>query len=83
MTNTETLNQQWDNVNSPETTKKTNPLRKQNGFICISIGAFIGFLSFVLAVINPIPELFNYFLYGLTILAICIILLGFYLLFEG
>ena len=84
MTSTENFNQPWNtDVQITDAPKKINPVRKQNAFICISIGAFIGFLSCVLAITNPLPNLFNFFLYGLTMLAICIILPGFYLLFEG
>ena len=63
--------------------KLHNNNRKSAGFICIAIGGFIGFLSVLLCIINPIPELFNYFLYGLTLLAIGTIFSGFYLIFEN
>jgi hypothetical protein len=45
-------------------------------------GAFLGFLSCVLTLINPVPELYNLILYGLTSIAIIIIVLGLYLVFE-
>jgi hypothetical protein len=46
------------------------------------IGAFTGFISCVLSLINPIPELYGIFLYGLTSLAIILALIGLYLLLE-
>ncbi len=57
--------------------------RKSAGFIFIAVGALVGFLSVVLCIINPMPELFNYFLYGFTLLAIGFIFPGLYLIFEN
>lgn len=56
--------------------------RRFNGFICAAIGALLGFLSCLLSIFNPIPELFNIILFGLTSIAILIIFFGLYLLFE-
>lgn len=63
--------------------KKLRNERKQfSAFFCLGIGSLIGFISVMLSVFNPIPELYNYFLYGLTTLAILVAFWGLYLLFE-
>lgn len=59
-----------------------NAKRQVNGFICMGLGAFIGFISCILSVLNPIPELYNVILFGLTSVAILIVFLGMYFLFE-
>ncbi|MFT3946350.1 MAG: hypothetical protein QM763_05185 [Agriterribacter sp.] len=56
--------------------------RRFNGFVCAGVGAFLGFLSCVLSIINPIPELYHIILFGLTSVAILIICLGLYFVFE-
>lgn len=63
--------------------KKMRQARRQTrGFIWASLGAFAGFISCLLSIFNPIPELFNLFLYGLTSVAITMIVVGLYFLFE-
>ncbi len=52
------------------------------GFFCMGLGAFLGFISCVLSLTNPIPELYNLILFGLTSVAISIIVVGMYFLFE-
>ena len=52
------------------------------GFICLAVGAFLGFISCVLTVLNPVPALYNWILYGLTSIAILVIFMGLYYLFE-
>ena len=59
-----------------------NAKRQMTGFVCMGIGAFLGFISCMLTVINPIPELYNIILFGLTSIAILIICLGMYFVFE-
>lgn len=56
--------------------------RRWNGFICMGLGALIGFISCVLSLINPIPELYYITLYGLTSVAIIVVFLGLYFVFE-
>jgi hypothetical protein len=56
--------------------------RQFNGILLMVIGAFTGFISCVLSLINPIPEFYGIFLYGLTSLAITLALIGLYLLLE-
>lgn len=62
--------------------KQRNAKKQVNGFICLAVGAFLGFLSCVLSIINPVPSLYDVILYGLTSLAICIIMAGLYFVFE-
>jgi hypothetical protein len=52
------------------------------GFFFMGLGAFLGFISCVLSLTNPIPELYNVILFGLTSVAILIIVVGMYFLFE-
>jgi hypothetical protein len=59
-----------------------NAGRQLNGFICLAVGALLGFISCMLSVFNPIPELYNVILFGLTSISISIICLGLYFLFE-
>ena len=56
--------------------------RQTNGFICMIIGATLGFISCLMTVFNPIPEIYYWVLYGLTSIAILIIFLGLYFVFE-
>ena len=56
--------------------------RRFNGFFCTALGAFLGFISCLLTIINPVPELYNLILFGLTSVAILLICLGLYFLFE-
>lgn len=62
--------------------KLRNAKKQFGGFLCCGIGAFLGFVGCVLSMINPVPELYGFFLYGLTSLAILVIFAGLYLLFE-
>jgi hypothetical protein len=66
-----------------EAYKKFKIARKQFlGFFCMGLGAFLGFLSCVLTLVNAIPGLYNLILFGLTSVAILIIVIGMYFLFE-
>lgn len=56
--------------------------RQTLGFIYMSIGAFLGFISCVFTLTHAIPALYNVILYGLTSLAIAIIFIGLYFVFE-
>lgn len=56
--------------------------RQFTGFIVLGIGAFLGFISCLLSLTNPIPELYYWILYGLTSVAIIIIGVGLYWVFE-
>ena len=59
-----------------------NSKRQFTGFCCMGLGAFLGFISCVLSILNPIPELYNLTLFGLTSVAILIVFYGLYCLFE-
>jgi hypothetical protein len=62
--------------------KLRNERKQFAGFICCGLGAVMGFVSCVISIFNPIPELYGVFLYGLTSVAILVIFAGLYLLFE-
>lgn len=62
--------------------KCCNEKRQFRGFVFTSIGAVLGFISCLLAVTNPIPELYYHFLYGITSVAMVFIIAGLYFLFE-
>jgi hypothetical protein len=59
-----------------------NAKRQFTGFIFMGTGAFMGFISCLLTILNPIPELYNVILFGLTSVAIGIICVGMYFVFE-
>lgn len=56
--------------------------RAVTGFIFLFVGAFLGFISCLLTIINPVPELYYWILYGLTSVAVLIICTGLYFVFE-
>ena len=62
--------------------KLRNSKRQWKGFLCMSVGAMTGFISCVLSLVNPIPELYWLYLYGLTSIAILLVMSGLYLVFE-
>ncbi|MCG3164922.1 MAG: hypothetical protein POELPBGB_00681 [Bacteroidia bacterium] len=63
--------------------KKQRHAKQQfNGFICLGVGAFLGFISCVLSILNPFPEFYYAILFGFTGLAICVIMAGLYFVFE-
>lgn len=65
-----------------EFNKQRYEIRRSKGFIFASIGAVIGFIGCVLAILNPLPELYYFGLYGLTSIAAILICVGLYFLFE-
>lgn len=56
--------------------------RQTTGFIWMGIGALLGFISCLLSILNPVPELYYWILYGLTSVAITFIFIGLYFVFE-
>ena len=62
--------------------KARNAKRLSAGFVYMAIGSVLGFTSTMLTIINPVPELYNYILYGLTSVAILVLFWGLYLVFE-
>ena len=53
-----------------EFTKLKYGKRQFSGFIVLALGTTLGFLSCLLSVLNPVPELYYWFLYGLTSVAL-------------
>ena len=62
--------------------KIRNARRQYQGFFWTALGAFLGFVSCLLTILNPVPELYSVILFGLTSVAILLICLGLYLIFE-
>ena len=62
--------------------KQRYAIRRSKGFICASIGAVVGFFGCLLALLNPLPELYYLGLYGFTSLAAILVCAGLYFLFE-
>lgn len=62
--------------------KQKRSKRQFSGFCLMVAGAFLGFLSCILTILNPFPEFYNVILYGLTSLAIAVIVVGLYYVFE-
>jgi hypothetical protein len=62
--------------------KRRNDEKQNMGFILTGIGAFIGFLSCVFTMLDLIPELRGFMLYGLTSIALVFIFVGLYYIFE-
>ncbi len=62
--------------------KQFSARQHTRGFIIMAVGAFIGFISCLLSIINPFPEIYFFSLYGLTSIAICVVMLGLYFVFE-
>ena len=70
------------NVHLKEYNKLKYAKRQSAGFILVGIGALLGFISCLLKMVNPIPDLNDFFLYGLTSIAIIVVMMGLYLVFE-
>ena len=56
--------------------------RQKAGFIWMAAGAMLGFVSCVMTMLNLFPALTGIFLYGFTTLAIGVVFIGCYLVFE-
>ena len=56
--------------------------RQWRGFVCLGIGAFLGFFSCFLTLIEAFPSLNSLILYGITGVGVCIIFNGLYNIFE-
>jgi hypothetical protein len=80
------LSQGWeeekiaDHINAFKKAKYAK--RQSAGFIYLGIGALLGFVSCVLTMVNPVPELYDAILYGLTSVAMIFLFAGLYFLFE-
>lgn len=62
--------------------KQRGELRRAKGFTFASAGAVLGFIGCMLAILDPMPELYYLGLYGFTSLAAILIFMGLYFLFE-
>lgn len=56
--------------------------RQFKGFVLMGIGAFLGFISCLLTLTKAVPVLYDAILYGLTLIAVVIIFVGLYFVFE-
>ena len=65
-----------------EYNKQRYAIRRSKGFVFASIGAVLGFVGCLLAILNPLPELYYVGLFGFTSLAAILICTGLYFLFE-
>ena len=65
-----------------EIKRMRNERRRSTGFVCMAIGAFLGFLSCVLTITHAMPHMFDFIFYGLTTAAVCLVVLGLYYVFE-
>lgn len=64
--------------------KKYRNAKKQfAGFFYMALGAFLGFLSCVLTLLDVAPEYASLILFGLTTVGILLIVVGMYILFEN
>lgn len=59
-----------------------NARRQTMGFVYLVTGGVLGFISCILAIVNPVPEFYYWFLYGLTSVAILLACYGLYNIFE-
>ncbi len=65
-----------------EFNKQRYELRRSKGFVFAASGAVFGFVGCVLAILNPLPELYYVGLFGFTSIAAILICTGLYFLFE-
>lgn len=56
--------------------------RRQRGFVLMAAGACTGLISCLLSIFNPVPELFDVILYGLTSVAVIVAFVGLYFILE-
>ena len=59
-----------------------NAKKQFNGFVLMGLGGFIGFIACVMAMLDVIPNFQDFFLFGLTMVGIGIVLYGMYLAFQ-
>ncbi|MBK8611186.1 MAG: hypothetical protein IPL84_14900 [Chitinophagaceae bacterium] len=62
--------------------KKRMAKRQSAGFIYMAAGAFLGFLSCVFSIAGIFPDQIGFVLYGLTTIAVLLVVLGLYFVFE-
>ncbi len=56
--------------------------RRFKGFLYAGVGAVLGFVSCVLSIFNLFPALYGIILFGLTSVAVLLVFIGLYFLFE-
>ena len=69
-------------ANLKEYKRRAQNKRNFLGFMYMGIGAFIGFISCVLAILNLWPQWHNFFLFGVTSIGVLLVFKGLYLVFE-
>jgi hypothetical protein len=57
--------------------------RRSTGFAFMCTGALLGFLSCVLTITHALPGMFDLIFYGVTTIAVCMVVLGLYYVFES
>jgi len=62
--------------------KQENEHLTHTGFLITSLGALLGFISCVLTMTDVFPEFRSFILYGMTSVAIVLITVGLYYIFE-
>lgn len=62
--------------------KSPRERRRNSGFLITAAGALLGFISCALTLINPVPALYDFILYGATSVAILLVFAGLYLILE-
>ncbi len=76
----------YESVEISEYLQQFKRIKNQNkqitGFIFMAVGAFIGFLACIMAMINPMPDIQDFFLFGLTLIAVGLMMYGMYLVFN-
>jgi ABC-type lipoprotein release transport system permease subunit len=65
-----------------EFTRQKRAKKQMFGFILMAIGAFIGFVACVMTIINVIPDLHDFFLFGVTMVAVSLAFYGMYIAFQ-
>ncbi|MBK9106622.1 MAG: hypothetical protein IPL92_19205 [Saprospiraceae bacterium] len=68
----------WDNYSRYRVGK-----RNTQGWMLMGVGGFIGFVSCVITMIDPLPDFRGLFMYGFTSIAIMMALYGCYLVMEA
>lgn len=69
--------------NPPENSHKSAiQLRQRNGLKFLAIGAFVGFISCILSILNPVESIYHINLYVCPSIAVALIFYGLYLIFE-
>lgn len=62
--------------------KLINAKRQTTGFVLMGIGAFLGFVACVVTMLSFSPLVNDIFMYGMTSVAVVIVMYGLYLVFE-